>query len=60
MLGILSNFNLCCKFPLACDVDWDDNILINAFWWGLQDDVKDLLMNLHDPLTLVEAITQVM
>jgi hypothetical protein len=34
---------------LACDVDWDDNVLINAFCWGLQNDVKDLLSNLLDP-----------
>ena len=26
---------------LACDVNWDDNTLINAFWWGLRDDVKN-------------------
>jgi hypothetical protein len=44
---------------LACDVDWDDNALISTFRWGLREDVKDLLLNLHDPLTLIEAITQV-
>lgn len=43
---------------LACDVDWDDNALISAFRWGLRDDVKDLLLNLPDPTTLSEAITQ--
>ena len=43
---------------LACDVDWDDNALISAFRWGLRDDVKDLLLNLPDPITLSEAITQ--
>jgi len=44
---------------LACDVDWDDNALISAFRWGLRDDVKDLLLNLPDPTSLSEAITQV-
>ena len=43
---------------LACDVDWDDKALISAFRWGLRDDVKDLLLNLPDPTTLSEAITQ--
>lgn len=43
---------------LACDVDWDDKALISAFRWGLRDDVKDLLLNLTDPTTLSEAITQ--
>ena len=43
---------------LACDVDWDDNALISAFRWGLRDDVKDLLLNLPDPTSLSEAITQ--
>ncbi len=43
---------------LACDVDWDNNALISAFRWGLRDDVKDLLLNLPDPMTLSEAITQ--
>ncbi len=39
-------------------MDWDDNALISAFRWGLRDDVKDLLLNLPDPITLSEAITQ--
>ena len=43
---------------LACDVDWDDNAFISAFRWGLRDDVKDLLLNLPDPTSLSEAITQ--
>lgn len=43
---------------LACDVDWDDKALTSAFRWGLRDDVKDLLLNLADPTTLSEAITQ--
>jgi hypothetical protein len=43
---------------LTCDDDWNENALIIAFWWGLLDDVKDLVLNLHDPLTLTKAITQ--
>ena len=43
---------------LACDVDWDDNALISAFRWELRDDVKDLLLNLPDPTSLSESITQ--
>jgi hypothetical protein len=41
---------------LACDDDWYDNTLINTFRWDLQDDIKDLFLNLPDPLTLIEAI----
>jgi hypothetical protein len=36
----------------------DDNVLISAFRWGLRDDVKDLLFNLSDPLTLTKTIIQ--
>jgi hypothetical protein len=43
---------------LVCDVDWDDDAFISAFWWGLQDDAKDLFLNLHNPLTLTKAITK--
>ena len=43
---------------LACDVDWDDNALISAFRWGLRDDVKDLFLNLPDPVLLSEAVMQ--
>jgi hypothetical protein len=45
-------------YQLAYDVDWNDNAFINAFWWRLQEDIKDLLLNLLDPLTLTEAIIQ--
>jgi hypothetical protein len=41
---------------LVCDVDWEDNVLISVFRWRLRDDVKGLLLNLHDLLTLTEAI----
>ena len=43
---------------LECDFNRDDNIFINVFWWRLQDDVKNLLLNLPDQLTLTKAITQ--
>ena len=43
---------------LACDVNWDDNALIDAFRWGLRDDVKDLLLNLPNPVSLSEAVMQ--
>jgi hypothetical protein len=43
---------------LAYDVDWDDSALISIFRWRLRDDVKDLLLNLPDPLTLIKTITQ--
>ena len=46
-------------YQLACDIDWNDNSLIGTFYWGLRDDIEDLLLNLLDPLTLTEAITQV-
>jgi hypothetical protein len=45
-------------YQLICDVDWDDNAIINAFRWKFRDDVKDLFLNLPNPLTLTEAITQ--
>ena len=41
---------------LACDVDWDDNTLISAFRWELQDDIKDLLLNLLDQVSLSKAV----
>ena len=43
---------------LACDINWDKEALISQFYWGLRDDVKDLLLTLHDPETLNEAISQ--
>jgi hypothetical protein len=43
---------------LAYDVDLDGNMLISTFWWGLQEDVKDLVLNLPDPLILTEIIIQ--
>lgn len=43
---------------LACDINWDEEALMSQFYWGLKDDVKDLLLSLPDPRTLNEAISQ--
>jgi hypothetical protein len=43
---------------LACDINWDEEALMSQFYWGLRDDVKDLLLSLPDPQTLNEAISQ--
>ena len=45
---------------LTCDIDWNNNALIGAFRWGLRDDVKDLLLNLPNPITLSKTILQAM
>jgi hypothetical protein len=46
-------------YQLACNIDWNDDALINAFWWRIWNDDKDLLLNMPNPLTLIEDITQV-
>jgi hypothetical protein len=44
---------------LSCDVDWEsDMALVRQFYWGLRDDVKDLLLTMPDVSTLAEAISQ--
>ena len=43
---------------LVCDINWDEEALMSQFYWGLRDDVKDLLLSLPDPQTLNEAISQ--
>ena len=43
---------------LASDINWDEEALVNQFYWGLRDDVKDLLLTLPDLQTLNEAISQ--
>jgi len=43
---------------LACDINWGEEALVSQFYWGLKDDVKDLLLSLPDPQTLNEAISQ--
>jgi len=41
---------------LAIDIKWDDAALINQFLYGLQYEVKKLMLNLPDPQTLSQAI----
>jgi hypothetical protein len=43
---------------LASDINWGEEALVSQFYWGLRDDVKDLLLTLPDPQTLNEAISQ--
>lgn len=43
---------------LASDINWGEEALMSQFYWGLRDDVKDLLLSLPDPRTLDEAISQ--
>ena len=42
---------------LASDLSWDNEALIDQFHYGLQDDVKDLLLTMEDPDDLNKAIT---
>ena len=42
---------------LACDINWDEEALMSQLYWGLRDDVKDLLLSLFDPQMLNEAIS---
>jgi hypothetical protein len=43
---------------LAVDINWDEQALMDQFYRGLRDDVKDLLLNFPDPCTLDETISQ--
>ena len=43
---------------LASDTNWGEEALVSQFYWGLRDDVKDLLLSLPDPQTLNKAISQ--
>lgn len=43
---------------LAVDINWGEQALMDQFYRGLRDDVKDLLLNFPDPCTLDEAISQ--
>lgn len=43
---------------LACDINWNEEALMSQFYWGLRDDVKDLLLSFSNPRTLNEAISQ--
>ena len=45
---------------LAWDIPWDKEALMDQFHFGLRNDVKDLLLPLHeDPKSLTEAISRV-
>jgi len=43
---------------LASNINWDNMALWNQFYWGLQDDVKNILLSMSDPQTLNEAINE--
>ena len=43
---------------LAADINWGEQAFMDQFYRGLRDDVKDLLLNIPDPRTLDEAISQ--
>jgi hypothetical protein len=45
---------------LECGISWDEVVLMNQFQFGLRGDVEDLLLTMHDPTTLNQAIAQVM
>jgi len=44
---------------LACNIDWDEHTLVSQFYWGLQDDMKDLLLAMPNAITLMDAISAV-
>ena len=37
---------------VACDVQWDNQALCNHFYWGLRNDVNNLLLNFWEPTSL--------
>ena len=43
---------------LACDVNWDDQALIDHFRRGLRSNVKNLLLNFPEPTSLSQAVSQ--
>ena len=43
---------------LACDVNWDDQALVDHFRRGLRINVKNLLLNFPKPTSLSQAISQ--
>jgi hypothetical protein len=45
----MSDFRL-----LACDINWDKEVLMSQFHWRLRDDVKDLLLSMPNLQTLNE------
>jgi hypothetical protein len=45
---------------LTFNNSWEDVVFMNQFQFGLHGDMKDLLLNMHDPTILNQAITQAM
>lgn len=43
---------------LAIDLNWGKKALMDQFYWGLRDDVKDLLLNFPNPCMLDETISE--
>mgnify|MGYP007129903615 CR=1 FL=1 len=43
---------------LTCDVRWDDQALCDHFCRGLRSDVKNLLLNFSETISLSQAIKQ--
>ena len=44
---------------LASDIPWDEQALMEQFWYGLRNDVKDFLLTFpEDPKSLTEAISR--
>ena len=45
---------------LACDIPWDEAMLMDQFHQGQHNDVKDLLLTFNDdPESITEAISMV-
>jgi hypothetical protein len=44
---------------LTCDISWDEATFMNQFSFGFRGDVKDLLLTMLNPMTLSQAIMQV-
>ena len=43
---------------LACDVNWDDQALVDNFQRGFRSNVKNLLLNFPEPTSLSQEISQ--
>ena len=43
---------------LACDVNWDDQALVDNFQRGFRSNVKNLLLNFPEPTSLSQPISQ--
>jgi len=45
---------------LTRDILWDEVVLMNQFQFRFCGDMKDLLLTMHNPMTLSQAIAQTM